>query len=90
LSTFAFAVTHIETTLELANMIRPTAIPLSFIIRSANIIDTIFKKNKDFSNTKLMTLVLTQAYTLLDVATSRNSFEGKIRKYFIIIFIIFY
>jgi len=60
-------------------MMRPSAtIPLSFIIRSANIIDIIFMKNKDFSNTKLMTLVLTQAYTLLDIATSRNSFEGKV------------
>jgi len=28
-----------------------------------------------------MTLVLTQAYTLLDVATSRNTYEGKVRKY---------
>ena len=79
LSTFAFVVTHIETALELANIIRPSMIPLPFIIRSAdNITDIILNKNTNYSNIKFMTLVLMQAYILLEVAMTRNSFEGKI------------
>lgn len=77
LSTFAFAVAHIETALELANIIRPSTIPLPFIIRSAhNIADIILKKATD---SKFMTLILTQAYILLEAAMSRHSFEGKVR-----------
>ncbi|KYM97223.1 hypothetical protein ALC62_12090 [Cyphomyrmex costatus] len=69
-------VTHIETALELANIIRPSTIPLPFIIRSAdNITDIILNKNTDCSNIKFMTLVLTQAYNLLDVAMTRDSFN---------------
>lgn len=80
MSTFAFAVTHIETALELANIIRPSMIPLPFIIRNAdNIVDIILNKNTDCTNIKFMTLILMQAYILLDVAMIRNSFKGKIR-----------
>ncbi|XP_018345328.1 PREDICTED: uncharacterized protein LOC108750410, partial [Trachymyrmex septentrionalis] len=69
-------VTHIETALELANIIRPSMIPLPFIIRSAdNIADIILNINTDCSNIKFMTLVLMQAYILLEVAVTRNSFE---------------
>ncbi|XP_024873693.1 uncharacterized protein LOC112455767 [Temnothorax curvispinosus] len=66
-------VAHIETVLELANTIRPSTIPIAFIISSAdNIVNIILKKNTD---TKFMTLILTQAYILLDTAMSCKTFE---------------
>ncbi|XP_025073919.1 uncharacterized protein LOC105426728 [Pogonomyrmex barbatus] len=66
-------VAHIDTVLELANITRPSTIPIPFIIRSADyIVNIILKKNID---SKLMTLFLTQAYILLDAAVSCKSFE---------------
>lgn len=72
-----FAVAHMETILELANTIRPSTIPIAFIIRSAdNIVNILLKKDTDL---KFLTSILTQAYILLDAAMSCKSFEGKVR-----------
>ncbi|XP_025992677.2 uncharacterized protein LOC105196260 isoform X2 [Solenopsis invicta] len=75
------ATMHLETILELANIIRPSTIPLSFVIRTAdNITNIILKQNKD---SKFNTLVLTQAYISLDASVSCQSFnvlETYIRK----------
>ncbi|XP_011689741.1 PREDICTED: uncharacterized protein LOC105451161 [Wasmannia auropunctata] len=66
-------VTHVETALELASIIPPSTTPLQYIIRCAdNIIKIILKRN---TKLKFITLVVTQAYTLLNVTVSRNSFE---------------
>ncbi|XP_070514998.1 uncharacterized protein [Cardiocondyla obscurior] len=66
-------VVHVETALELANNIRPSTIPVAFVIRSAyNIINIILKKNVDLT---FMTLILSQAYILLEAAMSCKSFE---------------
>ncbi|XP_077281388.1 uncharacterized protein LOC143908028 isoform X2 [Temnothorax americanus] len=66
-------VAHIEAVLKLANIIRPSTIPIAFVISSAdNIVNIILKKNTD---SKFMTLILTQAYILLDTAMSCESFE---------------
>ncbi|XP_011881702.1 PREDICTED: uncharacterized protein LOC105569669 isoform X2 [Vollenhovia emeryi] len=63
-------VAHIETALELVNTVRPSTIPIPIpgITRSsANIINIILQKNSDL---KFMTLIIEQAYMLLDVAMS--------------------
>nr|XP_012225273.1 PREDICTED: uncharacterized protein LOC105673887 [Linepithema humile] len=66
-------VSHIEAVLELANIIRPIPIPIHLIMRSADsIINIILKKNID---SKLMTSLVTQAYIVLVISTSRKSFQ---------------
>jgi len=61
--------------LELANITQPYIIPIDVIMRSAhNIVDIILKKN---TNSKFMTLVITQAHVLLVSAISHKSFKGK-------------
>ncbi|XP_025268859.1 uncharacterized protein LOC112639364 [Camponotus floridanus] len=66
-------VAHIEAALELANITQPYIIPIDVIMRSAyNIVDIILKKN---TNSKFMTLVITQAHVLLVSAISHKSFK---------------
>lgn len=72
---FIFAVAHIEAALELANITQPHIIPIDVIMRSVdNIVNIILKKN---TNSKFMTLVITQAHILLVSAISHKSFKGK-------------
>lgn len=76
---FAIAVTHIKAVLELANIIQPHVMSIEVIIRSAyNIVYIILKKDTD---SKFMTLVITQAHILLVSAVSYKSFKGKKNKH---------
>jgi len=67
---------HIEAVLELANIIQPHTISIHLITRSADIIANIILKKKK-EDSKLMTLIVTQAYILLVAAMARKSFKGK-------------
>ncbi|KAL6445435.1 hypothetical protein ACFW04_002310 [Cataglyphis niger] len=67
-------VAHIEAALELANITLPHTIPIEIIIRSAhNIVNIILEKN--ITDSKFITLAVTQAHVLLVSAISHNSFK---------------
>lgn len=77
---YHFVVAHIEAALELANITLPHIIPIEIIIRSAhNIVNIILEK--DITDSKFITLAVTQAHVLLVSAISHNSFKGKKSKY---------